>query len=171
MKSLTATAILALGVLAVQPAHAGDCVPLAFRELAAGIGRGVSYDVWAKELMPDGKTSPSVAAALDSWKKHFPDRPLLCVYSVVKGVPYEDRAIDYGATRYLWVGKIPAKMAADPNSDDAHAAVLVIVSKDRFKLINAIDAEGKQFFIEILNEKEFFERTYLVYQVLDKTSP
>jgi hypothetical protein len=156
---------LLLLVLACSAARASDCIPLTFKTLSEHKGTPVAYDVWAKDLSPTGE-SPTLEAAIHSWNSRFPDRKLICVYSIVRSAKVEDRPI-VPNSGYLWIGKIPPEMAADPKSTEAHSAVLYIAN-GQYKLYHTLDPKGKKFLVEHLDEEEFFSRTFAVYLVEEK---
>lgn len=156
-----------LPLILASSLYANDCIPLTFKTLSEQKGHAVPYDVWAREIMPNG-TAPALATAVASWNAKFPNKPLVCIFSAVKGVRSEDTPIAYG-TSYLWVGLVPKDMMADtPNKDEAHSCIMTMNKNGIFTLYHTLDSEGKRTLVERLTGEEFFARTYLVFQAESK---
>ena len=159
--------ILALFLYALIPfAYSNDCIPLAFQNLSEQLDRTVSYDTWADELITK-KGPPSLERAIESWNSHFPDRNLVCIFSVNPSITISENPIIFYpfGEPYLWIGKLPDRLKDSKSKANSHAALLSITQDQKFILVHPLNPESTEFFIEKLSEKEFFERTYLVYQL------
>lgn len=162
MKSLFLLLLLAVS------AHANDCVPLAFQTLSASTGRPVPYDRWMKRLMPDGVTTPNLIEALEGWRKEYPSRPLVCVFSRVPGLPIQVDRDDLEMNRpYFWVGAMPAKMIEQMEGGaNSHAAVIYKVSEGRYRVMTALEPSGKTWFVEyFLSGEELVARTFVIFEI------
>lgn len=143
-------------------ARANDCVPLTFKALSEQIGKPVSAEEWAKDLMKDGEP-PFLPEAIKSWHEKFPENPLTCIYSALSDLKAENNEIEYDKS-YLWIGRLPPELRKPDSTTNAHAA-LVVVSKNGpvFKIYHGVSTN--RFFVEHLKPEEFFGRTYAVYGV------
>jgi len=159
--------ILALFLYALIPfAYSNDCIPLAFQNLSERLNRAVSYDTWVDELATE-KEPPLLGRAIESWNSHFPDRNLVCIFSVDPSIDVSENPIIFYpfGEPYLWIGKIPDRLKDPKSKANSHAALLSITQDQKFILVHPLNPESTEFFIEKLSEKEFFKRTYVVYQL------
>lgn len=150
--------------------RAFDCVPLTYKTLTELIDTPVSYETWQKNLMPDGKTPPLLRDSIKAWNTMMPKTPLECIFISMKGVDI-DTPIEYGVP-YFWVGFAPANLTVDgppdvPGELTAHAAIAIITAKHEYFIMHTINPT--EYYVERLNEADFFERTFAVFRVRSKT--
>lgn len=155
MKKLVALLLLAL------TATANDCVPLTFTTLSAMVGERRTYAEWKTLTMPDGQ-SPQVEDAIRAWNTVQRSTRLVCIYSILPGVPFQDEGVKLD-TPYLWVGLPPAEMVApDERSPGAHAAV-VIFRDDRISIVHTVDQKTK--IEERVTAEQLVNRTFCILKV------
>ena len=87
----------------------------------------------------------------------------------MKGVNI-DTPIEYGVP-YFWVGFAPANLTVDgppdvPGELTGHAAIAIITAKHEYFILHTINPT--EYYVERLNEADFFERTFAVFRVRSK---
>lgn len=157
-------------VLCICSLRAYDCVPLTYKTLTELINTPVSYETWCKKLISDGKTAPTLHNSIEAWNAMMPKTQLECIFVSVKGINI-DTAIEYGVP-YFWVGFAPENLTVKgpldvPGELTAHAAIAIITTKHEYFILHTINPT--EYYVERLNEADFFDRTFAVFRVRSKT--